>query len=176
MDWVMNTEELLHADADTLIDCTFNERQLPYTNKPFLFHSPIYTLADIQAKGKAGRFCAWNTFLERDVWDVAIINNSDNTWVNMLMPMLNRSCVIVQDVPGLVAPRMVANIINEAMYALHAGISSRQEIDVAMKLGTNYPYGPFEWADKIGSHNVNNLLQRLAVDTQFYKPVAMSVV
>jgi 3-hydroxybutyryl-CoA dehydrogenase len=31
-----------------------------------------------------------------------------------------------------------------------------------MKLGTNYPYGPFEWSEKIGLKNIYNLLQRLS--------------
>src|ERR1700710_2457559 len=46
--------------------------------------------------------------------------------------------------------RVVAMIINEAYYALDAGVSSKESIDLAMKLGTGYPYGPFEWADRIG--------------------------
>ena len=53
-------------------------------------------------------------------------------------------------------------IINEAFFALEAGVSTMEEIDVAMKLGTNYPYGPFEWCKKIGLKKVYDLLEKLS--------------
>jgi 3-hydroxybutyryl-CoA dehydrogenase len=51
-------------------------------------------------------------------------------------------------------------------------VSSREEIDTAMKLGTNYPYGPFEWTRKIGPQQVAGLLELLSVDQSRYKPAA----
>jgi 3-hydroxyacyl-CoA dehydrogenase len=41
-------------------------------------------------------------------------------------------------------------IINEAYFALEDNVSTKAETDIAMKLGTNYPYGPFEWGQLIG--------------------------
>ena len=41
-------------------------------------------------------------------------------------------------------------IINEAFIALKEGVSTKEEINTAMKLGTNYPQGPLKWADQIG--------------------------
>lgn len=169
--WVARTEELLMAEADAFIDCTFCGDALPQTDKPFLFHSPVNTLIDVQAQGRAGRFCAWNTFLEREIWDVAITNENDDTWINILMTSMGWKFCMVQDVPGLVAPRIVANIINEAYYVLQAGVSSKKEINLAMQSGTNYPYGPFEWVDKIGLDNINDLLVKLAADNPMYHPV-----
>jgi 3-hydroxybutyryl-CoA dehydrogenase len=49
-------------------------------------------------------------------------------------------------------------IINEAYFAIQENIASRSDIDLAMKLGTNYPFGPFEWCEKIGIKNVYELL------------------
>ena len=170
--WVAGTDELLNGNGDVLIDCTFCSTQLPQTNRPFLIHSPINTLRELRAEGKVGRFCAWNTFLERKVWDIAITDITDDTWVNTIMDELKWAFCVVQDEPGLVAPRMVSNIINEAWYALQAGISSQPEIDLAMKLGTNYPYGPFEWGEKIGVDNINMLLTKLAGQQSFYQPAA----
>ena len=43
-------------------------------------------------------------------------------------------------------------IINEAFLALQEGVSTKEEINTAMKLGTNYPLGPFEWVEKIGPY------------------------
>ena len=62
----------------------------------------------------------------------------------------------------MLSARIIAMIINEAYYTLEAGISSKAEIDTAMKLGTNYPYGPFEWGEKIGLKNIYMLLFELS--------------
>jgi hypothetical protein len=47
---------------------------------------------------------------------------------------------------GFIFPRTIAQIVNEAFYALEDGIASDEDIDRAMKFGVNYPKGPFEWA------------------------------
>lgn len=65
------------------------------------------------------------------------------------------------DTPGMIAARIVAMIINEAYFALGEKVSTKQEIDTAMKLGTNYPYGPFAWSEKIGLQKVYRLLLKL---------------
>ncbi|MFM2068687.1 MAG: hypothetical protein RLZZ584_3596 [Pseudomonadota bacterium] len=49
------------------------------------------------------------------------------------------------DVPGLVVARTVAMLINEAADAVHQGVCTPEGADAAMKLGVNYPAGPFEW-------------------------------
>jgi 3-hydroxybutyryl-CoA dehydrogenase len=64
----------------------------------------------------------------------------------------------------------VSAIINEAYFALEDGVSTKGEIDVAMKLGTAYPYGPFDWAQKIGLNNIATLLQQLAAEQPRYAP------
>ncbi|MBI5418558.1 MAG: 3-hydroxybutyryl-CoA dehydrogenase [Deltaproteobacteria bacterium] len=67
----------------------------------------------------------------------------------------------VKDFSGLVLRRVLFMIINEAAYALWEGIASREDIDLAMKLGTNYPMGPLEWADSIGLDRIYNGLKGL---------------
>ena len=52
--------------------------------------------------------------------------------------------------PGMVLPRVLACLANEAVSALVEGVASANDIDTAMTLGTNYPMGPLRWADKIG--------------------------
>ncbi len=47
--------------------------------------------------------------------------------------------IFVKDEPGFVSARIVAMIINEAYFTWEAGTSSKEEIDIAMKLGTGYP-------------------------------------
>ena len=52
---------------------------------------------------------------------------------------------IVADTPGLVVARTLAMLINEAADAVNQGVCSTDGADAAMKLGLNYPAGPFEW-------------------------------
>lgn len=67
---------------------------------------------------------------------------------------------------GMVTPRILCMIINEAFYTLQEGTASRRDIDAAMKLGTNYPHGPFEWCDIIGINKVYRLLESVYQDTK----------
>lgn len=57
--------------------------------------------------------------------------------------------------------RTLAAIINEAALAQDDDIASAEDIDTAMELGTNYPLGPLEWAEKIGRHTCRFLLDAL---------------
>ena len=82
---------------------------------------------------------------------------------------------LVKDEPGLIAARVLAMIINEAYFALGDNVSTKAEIDTAMKLGTNYPLGPFEWADAIGHANILGLLQQLTATDKRYQPAAMLI-
>ncbi|MGD8840660.1 MAG: 3-hydroxyacyl-CoA dehydrogenase, partial [Gammaproteobacteria bacterium] len=67
----------------------------------------------------------------------------------------------VADVPGLVVARTVAMLINEAADAVLQGVCSEQDADAAMKLGVNYPAGPFEWLAAWNVGAVIDLLERL---------------
>lgn len=67
----------------------------------------------------------------------------------------------VGDFAGLVLRRVLFMVINEAAYALWEGVASREDIDLAMKLGTGYPSGPLEWADAIGLDRVYEGLRGL---------------
>lgn len=78
---------------------------------------------------------------------------------------LNLQYSEVIDRVGMVSSRVVAMIINEAFYTVEEGTASKSDIDSAMKLGTNYPYGPFEWAGLIGLTNLFNLMTTLFLNT-----------
>ncbi len=74
---------------------------------------------------------------------------------------IGKETMQVADGPGGVMPRILAMIVNEAAYALQEGVASAQDIDTAMKLGANYPYGPLEWADLLGLDVVHATLWAL---------------
>ncbi|MHC4989606.1 MAG: 3-hydroxyacyl-CoA dehydrogenase NAD-binding domain-containing protein [Planctomycetota bacterium] len=46
--------------------------------------------------------------------------------------------------------RILLALIVQAAHARHRGVATTRDIDTALKYGTNYPHGPFEWAERIG--------------------------
>jgi hypothetical protein len=69
--------------------------------------------------------------------------------------------VEVPDGPGLVQARIVACLANEAISALSEGVADAKTIDTAMKLGTNYPRGPLEWAELISLPSILAIMEGL---------------
>jgi 3-hydroxybutyryl-CoA dehydrogenase len=67
----------------------------------------------------------------------------------------------VGDAPGLVLGRIVAQLVNEAAFAVGEGIGSPADVDAGMVLGLNHPRGPLEWGDAIGAETVLLLLTAL---------------
>ncbi len=63
---------------------------------------------------------------------------------------LGKTPVEAQDYPGFVSNRVLMPMINEAIYCLMEGVSTREGIDTVMKLGMNHPLGPLALADLIG--------------------------
>ena len=60
----------------------------------------------------------------------------------------------VGDAPGLVLGRIVAQLVNEACFAIGAGVGAPADVDAGMVLGLNHPRGPLEWADALGPAEV----------------------
>jgi 3-hydroxybutyryl-CoA dehydrogenase len=106
------------------------------------------------------------TFIERKITELTIADDKDAPATELLANKLQWNIRVVSDRVGMVTPRIIFMIINEACYTLQEGTASIKDIDTAMKLGTNYPYGPFEWADKIGIKNIYELLEALYNDTK----------
>ncbi|MBM4261101.1 MAG: 3-hydroxybutyryl-CoA dehydrogenase [Deltaproteobacteria bacterium] len=88
---------------------------------------------------------------------------------------LGKETVLVKDTAGLTFPRILSLIINEAARALEEGVASAEEIDVAMRLGVNYPQGPLKWADQIGLDEVLAVLEGLLGETgdDRYRPAPL---
>ena len=71
----------------------------------------------------------------------------------------------VADQPGLVVARTLAMLVNEAADAVQQGVCDSAGADAAMKLGVNYPAGPFEWLARWGAPAVVEVLE--ALDTHY---------
>ena len=63
---------------------------------------------------------------------------------------LGKTPVASKDTPGFIVNRILMPMMNEAIHAVYEGVASPEDIDTAMKLGTNQPMGPLELADFIG--------------------------
>lgn len=164
------------ADADVFIDLNFNTepQRLELLNKLLPKLVIInYVSGDLtEVNDRFIRINGWNTFLKGDLLEAASIN-ADRGKVEQLFGLLQKKIEWTSDVPGFITGRVISMIINEAYFALEEEVSTKEQIDLAMKLGTNYPYGPFEWAEKIGLKNISDLLKRLSETEPRYRPSAL---
>ncbi len=80
------------------------------------------------------------------------IATSDETYAKVkdLSEQLGKVPVECNDSPGFVSNRVLMPMINEAVFALHEGVATKESIDEIMKLGMNHPMGPLTLADFIG--------------------------
>ena len=72
---------------------------------------------------------------------------------------MGKQCHTAQDFPGFVANRILAPMINEAIFALGEGVGTKEDIDAIMKLGMNHPMGPLTLADFVGLDTLLALLK-----------------
>jgi 3-hydroxybutyryl-CoA dehydrogenase len=88
---------------------------------------------------------------------------------------LGLGCAQVGDSPGGVLGRTVCCLVNEAALALQERIASAEEIDQAMKLGVNYPFGPLSWGDRIGLDRVLAAMEGLHAEfkEERYRPAPL---
>lgn len=156
--------------ADALFDFLFvNDadriKQLKQFRDGLVFIDAVeHTLPEIDASFT--RINAWPGFLKRDIIE---ISGTQSSAFNLLDTM-GWKYKTVADVPGMISARVISMIVNEAYFAIGENVSSENEIDVAMKLGTNYPFGPMEWAKQIGIKNIYSLLMRLSRESKRYEP------
>jgi len=172
--------ELLSAnlqDYDIIFDLKFDDKlnQLKYYAN--LKGITVFVCAVKQQLSKAindyGRplecnligFNALPTFINRSFAELSIVNALHLSLVQTVMKTLNWQYKLVEDRVGMVTPRIIFMIINEACYTVQEGTASISDIDTSMKLGTNYPFGPFEWANRVGIKHVYETLEALYQDT-----------
>ena len=98
----------------------------------------------------------------------AVSHTASPDWRNQAaawLAALGFAPLAVADAPGLVAARTVAMLINEAADAVLQGVCAPEAADAAMKLGVNYPAGPFEWLAGWNETEVVRLID--ALDTHY---------
>ena len=136
-----------------------------------IVNSVIETLNNLP--GSFIRINGWPSFLKRPVVESSCNSDDLKTPAEKIFSSFKRTTEWVPDVPGFITARVISMIINEAYFTLDEKVSGKNEIDIAMKLGTNYPYGPFEWSEKIGLMKVYELLTMLSKNNSRYEPAAL---
>lgn len=127
----------------------------------WIVHTPTHTLAELPPK--TIRLNAWPGFAAGNDWEMAWADEEAEQIVKEACAALGKIPIRVPDQIGFVGARVLAAIIHEAMLLKSAGAASQTDIDLAMKLGTNYPKGPFEWAEEIGWKEVEALLEKMGM-------------
>ncbi|MBE4909714.1 3-hydroxyacyl-CoA dehydrogenase [Bacillus luteolus] len=85
-------------------------------------------------------------------------NDDTANVIRQVAETMGKETVVVNEFPGFVTSRISALVGNEAFYMLQEGVGTAEEIDKAIKLGLNYPMGPFELGDLVGlDTRLNNL-------------------
>jgi len=161
-------------DADALIDLLFDGSKeridllRNFSPATVIINSVVDTLQKLNVPFV--RINAWPGFVASGIVEASTRDIKTKDFIQNVFSSLGKEVEWLPDIPGFVTARVIAMIINEACFALDENISTQEEIDAAMRLGTNYPHGPFEWCEKIGAKNVHDLLQELAKVNPRYKP------
>ena len=158
-----------YKNADAFFCLKENEvsETLNFLAKPVIINSVVDTLAKLNLPTNVYRINGWTGFLTRSIWEIA---GAASKAIESIFKTIDIKINFVKDEPGFISASVIAMIINEAYFALEDNVSSKAEIDTAMKLGTNYPFGPFEWSSIIGNGNILSLLQQLYLTDSRYKP------
>ncbi len=173
--WLNDIKELEQQNsADVYMDLLFENtpqrinllaQLLP---KLVIINSVNDTLAEINSSFV--RINGWSTFLSANIIEASCLQESNKSASEQSFTVFGKSIEWLPDLPGFVTPRVISMIINEAYFALAEGVSTPDEIDMAMKLGTAYPFGPLEWGAKIGLQNIVTLLEKLSAKQPRYEP------
>lgn len=174
IEWVSSAAEFKrHTEAEVYMDLEFDNNSgakeiidsLPQAT--VIVSSVIKTLD--QLPGVAARMNGWPTFLQRSLVEASARDEQSKLIISNAFDIFNKKISWTHDLPGFISARIVAMIINEAYFSLAEKVSTKKEIDLAMKLGTNYPYGPFEWAKQIGMEKISRLLEVLEAEDERYR-------
>jgi 3-hydroxybutyryl-CoA dehydrogenase len=159
------------STVDVYMDMAFRVDAERIAHLQKLLPKPILINAVVPTLTKTGdcfiRFNGWPSFLERKVIELSATQQHNST-IAAIFNTLQWHYLLTPDVPGMITARVIAAIINEAYHAVAEGISTPEAIDTAMKLGTHYPYGPFEWSQIIGIKNIYELMKSMQQENNRY--------
>jgi len=164
-------------ECDVIVDLEFDdhpERIMAYgpLSTPLILSSVKVQLLGvlahfgINARKNVFGINALATFIHREKNEMSFVFDSQKEVGEQLCTKLGLAPEWVKDRVGMVTPRILFMIINEAYYTVQEGTAAKADIDTGMKLGTAYPYGPFEWVEKVGVRDIFEVLDSLYQDTR----------
>jgi len=177
IDTTLKLEDL--EDCDLIVEAIIEDAEIKKDNfekldeicsREVIFASntstiPITELASVT--DRPGKFIGMHFFnpvpLMKLVEVIRGLKTDDET-TNTIIELgeeLGKEPVEIKDSPGFAANRILIPMINEAIFALHEGVSEKEAIDKVMKLGANHPMGPLELADLIGLDTVLHIMNVL---------------
>jgi 3-hydroxybutyryl-CoA dehydrogenase len=122
----------------------------------------------IEQRHRLVGIAALPSFLEKPLMEVAPTIYSPKETLEAaayFLQSLGIGMEIVQDRIGMVLPRILCRLINEAMFAVMEDHAAPQDIDTAVRLGLEFPVGPIAWAEQIGWPQVYAVLTAVYNDT-----------
>ncbi len=169
-EFTQNGKQLISV-ADVVFDFRDGSSQL-LTWPAAISGVPVFLEATLEAVGYAGStnaiiygFCGLPTLLNRPLLEVSLYHEADRAKLAETCAALGTDYRVVADRVGLVTPRVICQIINEACFTVQEGTATMHDVDLGMQLGTSYPRGPFAWANAIGVARVYAVLEAMWQDT-----------
>ena len=173
------TLELVTSGADVVIDCLFFDLEEKYTSL-HSFESKDAILISNSLTAPATAIARHSTGFKRVIavpmipsqlatqksieYSIPLQQEDVSSNKEMLKSIFRKDIEKIGDCVAGIFPRTIAMVINEAAFALQEGVATAGDIDMAMKLGTNYPKGPLAWCDEIGAYTIVAILEALQVE------------
>ncbi len=173
------TLELVTSGADVVIDCLFFDLEEKYTSL-HSFESKDAILISNSLTAPATAIARHSTGYKRVIavpmipsqlatqksieYSIPLQQEDVTSNKEMLKSIFRKDIEKIGDCVAGIFPRTIAMVINEAAFALQEDVATAGDIDMAMKLGTNYPKGPLAWCDEIGAYTIVAILEALQVE------------
>lgn len=179
IDAVIETENLDHAEKKK----SLREIEASVSSDTLILSSCLGITATETASWLThpARLVGFATFSQQEqveLIEIAPALQTDPVFLDsasQLLAVIGRETEVVDDQVGLVYPRILSMIINEAVFALMERTAMAEDIDTAMQKGTNYPLGPLAWADEVGIDDVYAVLSGLyrELGEERYRPAPL---
>ena len=173
------TIELVTSGAEVVLDCLFFDIEEKYTSL-HSFESKDAILISNTLTAPATSIARHTTGYKRIIgvpmipsqltlqksieYSIPLQQEDVSSNKELLKSLFRKDIEKIGDSVAGVFPRTIAMVINEAVFALQEGVATASDIDMAMKLGTNYPKGPLAWCDEIGAYTIVAILEALQVE------------
>ncbi|HVL96993.1 MAG TPA: 3-hydroxyacyl-CoA dehydrogenase NAD-binding domain-containing protein [Solirubrobacteraceae bacterium] len=163
-----------------IVDCGATDEDPPLQGAPQLLLCDLAPLATLDPGGSSAGFHALAPLAATHLVELTrqpTTSAAAAAAAERFFATLGRHVEWVGDAPGLVLGRIVAQLVNEACFAVGEGAGAPADVDAGMVLGLSHPRGPLEWGDAIGPAQVLATLEALHREylEERYRPAPLLV-